>query len=163
MQLVDFTSFDDIRAALGVASAELKDSTLSLGLYSNNLESEFAQIGSTLATDFSALPVEASRTDLQKTFARYVQLFATYVVAKQLTPSLPLFSPKEIGDGKATMTRYTLDPYKVTIQGVNAQYETYKALLITAFAGLTASAATALPTRPYFLGVPSSSDPVLGT
>lgn len=163
MQLVDFTSYDDIRAALGVAKAELEDTTLSLVLYANNLASEFDQVDPTLVDVYTALPAVNAQTAAEKSFARYVNLFATYAVARQLTISLPLFSPKEIGDGKATMTRYALDPYKQTVLGVLGQYDTFRALLITAFKALgTGSTAVAVPTRPYFMGVASGSDPVTG-
>jgi len=163
MNLVDYTSFDDIRAALGVAELELKDTTLSLSLYGNNLASEFDQIDPTLTTVFVALPAAGSQTAEEKSFALYVQLFATYAVAKQLTVSLPLFSPKEIGDGKATMTRYAVDPYKATINGINVQYESFKSKLAAAFDAVSLVTADVVAPRPYMTVVSPSSDPVTGT
>lgn len=163
MALVDFTSFNDIRAALGVAEAEIGDSTLSLALYENNLTSEFAVISSTLVTAFTDLPAADTRSAEQTSFAMYVQLFATYAVARQLTVSLPLFSPKEIGDGKATMTRYALDPYKATVQGVNEQYEKFKTLLIAAFETLNPVTETVVPVLSYFGVASPTTDPITGT
>lgn len=161
MALVEFTSYDDIRAALGVSEDEIVDATLSLPLYEYNLTSELEEVSLTLIADFVALPAIQSTT--QRRFKEATVLFATYVVAKQLTTSLPLFSPKEISDGKAHTTRYAQDPYKATIASVLAQYEKGKARLATAYAALTAASAPTTTFRKYVSSALSSSDPVAGT
>ena len=40
MALLTYTTYDDIRAALGVSSDEIEDATLSLSLYELNLTSD---------------------------------------------------------------------------------------------------------------------------
>lgn len=162
MALTDFTSFDDIRAALGVSSEEIEDTTLSLPLYEYNLKSELEEVGITLITDFQAL-VGDPLTDTEQRLRETVMVFSTYAVAVQLCTSLPLFSPKEISDGKAHITRYAQDPYKATIEAVKAAYERAKMRLVAAYAALNVTTAPATVFRSYVTVVASSTDPVTGT
>lgn len=170
MALVDYTTFDDIRAALGVSSDELEDATLSLAVYEFNLKAELTDVGedavagSDILADFKTADEVAPdiRTSQQARLVEGLRLFATYVVAKHLTSALPLFSPKEQHDGKASLVRYAQSPYADTIKSVKALYDRFRTQLVTAytkFKSLTAAAPTA---RSYFSVVPSSSDPVTG-
>lgn len=160
MALTAFTSFDDIRAALGVSTDEIDDTTLSLPLYEYSLIGELEDVSLSLASDFAALPPVL--TDVQTRFKQSLVLFATYAVAKQLTVSLPLFSPKEIGDGKAHVTRYAQDPYKATIEAVLGEYERTKVRLSSAYLALTSATAAPREFRSYFSSVPAATDPVTG-
>jgi hypothetical protein len=165
MALVDFTSYDDIRAALGVSTDEIQDSTISLPLYDLNLKSEFEDVSLTLEQDFVDLVATAPTgwTAAEERFVRYTQLFSTYAVAKHLTDSLPLFSPKEISDGKAMQTRFALDPYKATILSVKDRYDRYRARLVAAYEAVQAGSAAPTTARPYFAALAPTSDPVTGT
>jgi len=165
MAVVDYTSYDDIRAALGVSSDEVEDATISLPLYDLNLTSEFEDVSLTLVEDYAALALTppAGWTAAQERFIRYTSLFATYAVAKHLTDSLPLFSPKEISDGKASMVRYAVDPYKATIASVSNRYQQYRGRLSEAYGDLTAETATPTVLFPYFRAVAPARDPVTGT
>lgn len=165
MALTDFTSFDDIRAALGVSTDELEDATLSLSLYELNLVSELDDVGVDLIEDFMTLQAidPSTWTSVQKRFDQFTRLFTTYAVAKQLTVSLPLFSPKEISDGKASVTRFALDPYRETIKMIREQYGAFKQKLESAYAASQSTAYVDATPRVYFLGVASGSDPVTGT
>lgn len=161
MALKDFTSYDDIRAALGVSSDEIEDATLSLPLYEYNLKAELEEVSLTLITDFQAL-VGDPLTEIEQRLREAVTVFSTYAVASQLTVSLPLFSPKEISDGKAHITRYAQDPYKATIDAVAAAYAKARARLVAAYAAVLVLDAPASSYRTYFSVVPSSTDPVTG-
>ena len=161
MALTDFTSYDDIRAALGVSSDEIDDATLSLPLYEYNLTMEMEEVGLTLVSDFQA--ITGTPTENQRRFREATALFATYAVAAQLTTSLPLFSPKEIGDGKAHATRYSQDPYRATIAAVLGAYEKSKARLEAAYAVIKSASAPIDTYRSYVSVVASTSDPVTGT
>lgn len=165
MTITDFTSFDDIRAALGVSQDEIKDATLSLDLYEFGLITELDSISLLLINDYSALKgtPAASWTPVQKRFHQSLSLFASYAVAKQATIALPLFAPKEQSDGKATLGRFAVDPYKAVIARILAQYETTKAALQAAYAATTATATSASLIRPYLAVSNPSSDPVTGT
>lgn len=163
MALVDFTSYDDIRGALGVSADELEDTTLSLPLYEFDLTAVLEEVSLTLITAFRALPSDPDTwSDVQKRFNASTRLFATYAVAKHLTISLPLFSPKEISDGKAHTTRYAVDPYKKTIEGVLGGFETNRARLVAAYAALTTTQTNSAPARTWLSAVAPASDPVTG-
>lgn len=163
MALLDFTSFDDIRAALGVSSEEIEDSALSLPLYEFNLVAEMEDVDDGLIAAYTAAKdvAEGSRTAAQRRLVQSTFMFATYAVAKQLTSTLPMFSPKEIGDGKAHMTRF-LDPYKATIARVEQEFEKARTRVIEALA-VVQSSSVVTPAPRVFIAISSpSTDPVTG-
>jgi len=53
--ITDYTTYDDIRAALGVESEEISDATLGLTLYSSYLDGELEDIDFTLPTVYQTL------------------------------------------------------------------------------------------------------------
>jgi hypothetical protein len=165
MSLTDFTSYDDIRAALGVSAEEIEDATLSLPLYELNLVSELEEVNLDLISNYMDLQgIDASTlTAEQQRFDRYAQLFATYAVAKNLTVSLPLFSPKEVTDGKAGFSRYSTDPYKVTIARVIAECDKFRTKLEKAYGDLTSVATVDVPIRTFMFVASPTSDPITGT
>lgn len=165
MDLLSVTTFQDIRAALGVSEDEIEDTTLSLDVYALNLEAEMRDFGPTFFSDFEGVLLKslADRTSDETWFLQMAKLFATYTVANQLTASLPLFSPKEISDGKASIGRYAGNPYQDVIKAVSVQYNQARQRLETAYAGLKATTRTARATPVYLGRGPSGYDPVTGT
>ena len=164
MALVEFTTHDDIRAALGVSNDELEDSTISLSIYEFNLKKELRElspVASSVYATAAALP-EGGRTAEQTQYFESVRLFATYAVAKHLCSALPLFSPKEKSDGKASAARYSTDPYKTTIASVSALYEEYRADALKSLEEVSpqGTAAPSIRTRPMFLAVGLKTNPV---
>lgn len=151
--LVDFTSFDDIRAVLGVSSDELEDATLSLDLYYFGLVSELEEMTPSPLSSYLDLfetdPEVMSEDELR--FYRAMRVFASNWVAKELLPSLPVFAPREISDGKAGMQR-VLDPYKAVREGVESGLERAALRLASAYAKLTAGSASTRVQR-VFMGV----------
>ncbi len=162
MALIDFTSYDDIRAALGVSSEEIEDTTLSLPLYELNLAAELEGVGETLVDLFKALPPDLlSWSPAERRLDRWTRLFATYSVARQLLGALPLFAPKEISDGKATEVRFALDPYKATTKTVLEQWAAARTKLAETLAEATSTSTVAAP-RQFLMAVSPTYDPVLG-
>lgn len=162
MALLDYTTYDDIRAALGVSSDEIEDATLSLTLYELNLIAEFEDINVVIESEYATVAAKASRTDAEERFLRATRLFSTYAVAYQATTSLPLFSPKDISDGKATVSRYADSPYKAVIAKITELYGKYRTRLEQSFADYSAGAAPVLSPRPFFSVSSPSYDPVTG-
>src|SRR4051812_45297778 len=109
MPLTPFTTNEQVRSVLGVSEDELIDETLNLPIYELNLRYELGEVSGSLAADFVTIAAldETTWTDKQKGFVDAVKLFSPYAVSVQLETSLPLFSPKEITDGKASLVRYT--------------------------------------------------------
>lgn len=144
MSLLDYTTYDDVRAALGVSDVELTDGTLGLELYSSNLDVELDDIDSTLVDKFAEVNAVQSdeRSKAQKRLYDTTRNFATYVVAKQLCGSLPMFGPKTVADSKAEVSRFTNDPYKETAKNVVKMWEQYRLRVANALAALQSNSAT---------------------
>lgn len=165
LNVTDVVLLDEIRATLGVDDVELPDNVLNLEMYRLNLNAEIQAVDSTLETKFGVVQAveEANRTEMQQGLFIAVSLFSLYAVALQLTEALPIFSPKTITDGKASLTRYSDSPYKETIKAIKEKYNGRREALIAALAVYDGtSAATAVP--PSYMGVSSPDfDPVTGS
>lgn len=164
MAIIAYTSYDEVRAVLGVSSDELEDATLGLSIYADNLQAEFQDLSASLITDYTTIAAKdsSSRTSDEQWFYQVTRLFAAYAVARQLSTSLALFGPKDISDGKATMGRFADSPYKEVIKRVSSDYERARVRLEKAYAAVKSSALNT--TTRIFLGVASpSSDPVTGS
>lgn len=162
--LTDYTTYDDVRSALGVSDEELADATLALESVYSHLLFDLEDVGLTLPDDYTAVAAiaEASRTTEQQRFYRATRLFSTLATARALAASLPLFGPKDISDGKATVSRFADAPYKATIAMVDKQFEQAKSRLEAAWAATTSSTATVV-SRPYIGSSKLSVDPVTGS
>jgi hypothetical protein len=159
--LTAYSTYHDIRAALGVSDEELDDATLSLQLFEDHLIADLDDIALNLRDVFSTVSNESSPTAAQTRFLSYVRLYSTYSVAKVLTTSLPLFSPKSVADGKAQLTRYE-NPYKDTVAAVAREYERWRSRLQAAFNELGGSGTTLTP-RSYMSVVVPGTDPITNT
>ena len=158
--ITKYTSYDEVRSVLGVEDDELGDSTLGLGVYYNHLLEMFEDINPTLVQLYDEVDGTPGKTPLQERFLRLVQTFATYAVAKQLTLSLPMFAPRSIGDGKATMSRFP-NPYKETIEGIEEQFTLTQNRLQQVVDELTSENRGVEPRR-FFIGVGLAQDPITG-
>lgn len=160
--ITDFTTFAEIRGVLGVAVDELADATLQLPMYELALLADLEDIGVTLGADYDTVAAEAEpRTALRQALYDAVRLFAPYAVAIQLASSLPLFAPKTITDGKASVSRDSASPYLIAIANAKAQYERNRERLESKYS--TFLGATVVATiRPFFSVAVPTVDPVTG-
>jgi hypothetical protein len=161
MAVLNYTSYEDVRAALGVTENELSDDTLTLDLYEAHLMSDLEDISIDLDPLHLSLIDGTSLTDAQRRFMRVANAFATYSVAKALTATLPMFGPKSVEDGKAKIDRFN-DPYKDTVRAVLAEWEKWKQRLADAFFAVTSGSSTTTARVMFSVAVPTS-DPVTGT
>lgn len=163
MAILTFTTFEDVRGVLGVTEEEVDDVTLSLNIYDFGLQEELEDIGATLPSEFVtvAAVVESSRTDDQQRFFRLVQMFSTYAVAKQLASSLPLFAPQSITDSKATMARFTQNPYEATVKEIDRQYGRIRERLLELWSSLQSLTGDPF-VGTYILSVPRGVDRITG-
>jgi hypothetical protein len=161
--LEDYTSQDEVRAALGVDSDELSDATLDLDMYYQYLLVELRSISATLLTDFATVVgiAEGSRSEVQAALFAAVKLFAPYAVAVFALPSLPLLAQKALTDGKASVTRFSGEPYKDTSERVQAMYEKLRTDLIAA-SGTYLGSSSVSSLRPFLSAVGLAVDPVTG-
>ncbi len=159
--LTDYTTYNDLRAALGVSSTDLPDEVLSLNLYELILKQEFEALDLTIESTYITTEGLTTPTAAEMRFLAACDLFATYAVAKHLTASLPMFSFKQLTDGKAQGARFD-NPYKDTVAYVKSQYDAAKSKLVEAFAAVGTTVTTTV-SKSYFSIVSPSTDPVVGT
>lgn len=156
MNIQRYTTPADVRSLLGVAEEELPDRVILLETYEFFLDQDLRDVKATLPEDFQAaldLTDAASRK-----LVRTTKTFAALSVARALCTSLPMFSPKDISDSKATMSRFADSPYKETIRRVEGAFAVMRKTLASV---VSASAADAPIT---FLAAASPSyDPVVGS
>jgi hypothetical protein len=166
--LTTYTSYDEVRAVIGVTSDELTDATLALTLYSTMLSFELGSIGDTdndgtLATAFDTIDaiLPASRTASEQRLHDAVTLFAPFAVVLHLETAAPLFAPKAITDGKAGVTRHAESPFKEQFARARQMYERFRQNLERAWASYSSLTATitSLPTR--FAVSSPDTDPVV--
>ena len=124
--LISYTSYDEVRAVLGLNKKELKDDTLALSMYETIVAVELDDVAPNLNSEYLAIINTTTSTDEQKDFAKLVKVFATFAIAKYLLTSLPMLAPKDISDGKATLSRFSDSPYKETQERVTASYSLYR-------------------------------------
>lgn len=160
MSLLNYTTYDDIRAALGVSDEELEDGVLGLQLYEDHLSFELSDVHPDLAALHISLESTPVLTSAQERFMAACRGFATYAVARSLTSTLPMFGPKSIEDGKARMERFA-DPYKATIEAVNKSYATWKARLEAAY-GTLMSTSKSTVFMSYAVSATPAYNPITG-
>jgi hypothetical protein len=164
MDILDYTTYDDIRSVLGVHSEELEDDILALATYAQHLEIEFDEIDDNLRSNFDSVAVLLSWTRPQTKFMNIGSLFATYSIANHLVSSLTLFAPKRITDGNAETERIT-DPFASIRESIPQHYSLMKSRLIQAYESLYGAT---VPTAPTFtfptisIATGLATDPVTG-
>ena len=156
--LIDFTTYDDIRAVLGIAPEELEDTTLALPIYVRELQFLLGDIEPTLESTYLGLAAQPTRTTQEQKVVDVLQVFSAYAVAKNLLTSLPLFSPQRIQDGRAEQQRFN-DPFQDLRDGVDSSYLSMLARLKLAIEAIGLSPAAA-PTRSYLATSTIATDPV---
>lgn len=159
--ITTYTTYDDVRAALGVSSDDLEDATLALGIYSSYLTMELEEVKIDLPSTYATIKALVSPTDVQSRFLQATALFATFAVAKQLCTTLPLFAAKQETDSKASGTRFD-NAYKDTIVSVGKEYSRVRNRLIQCLDAVSSSTTNKV-TRTFFSTISPSSDPIAGT
>jgi hypothetical protein len=131
VDIYTYTTGDEIRAALGVSSLELKDSQLELNIYGELLFQEMSAVTGVLAPDtvtrdlaghYSYISGLVTKTTNQNLMLSYIRTFSTYVVASKVASTISLLAPKTISDGKALMTRFSSErTFEAVIEGAYSQ------------------------------------------
>lgn len=166
MALTTYCKLEEVRAALGVNDIELSDAVLNLPVYEIGLVRELNKISTSLPVAFSTLSAiaKASRTEVQQALVDATRLFSVYACARQVGVSLGSIVPKDIGDGKATISRFSDSPYKDVLNRVEAMYTACKASLLETmvlYSGTGTATASTVPVT-VFKAASRSFDPVTG-
>lgn len=166
MSLTIYCEFDEIRAALGVNITELSDTVLALPVYEMGMVRELNKLSTSLNAAFSVVRLQppGTRTPEGVVFFETTRLFAVYAAAKQAGVSLANFAPKDIGDGKASISRFAGEPYERTMERVETMYAALRGelkLAYEAFAGVSSGLASTVPSV-FFVASSPTYDPVTG-
>lgn len=158
--LTDYTSYDEIRAVLGLSTKDLEDTTLALALYERNLTMELAEVDAGVKAQYLAVAgiTENTRTAAQQTFYEVTQVFSAYSISRQLLTSLPYFALQRVTDGRAEGEREH-DAFKDTKDSINATYNILATRLKTYYAAL-GNSLVSRQTAVHSVGVSIASDPV---
>lgn len=162
MNTLDYTTYADIRAILGVSRTEVTDETLSLFTYSSQAELMLVDVYASLPTLYSAIKANPTPTALEDQLEKLTMLYFSYCMAKLLMTALPMFAVQTLEDGRASFTRFgtALDDLKDAIE---LQLAAIRARLIAVLNTLIPGAvAVTNPTRVHILGVGLGTDPVTG-
>lgn len=132
------TTYDEVRAVLGVSDEELENATLDLKVFTDQLELELSDISVLLPTSLDTITAQPSKTATEQKLLNVANMFSAYAYARILLTSLPLFSPKRLTDGRAEFERFA-DPFQGVRDGVSAGYTAMRVRLQSAFATLEAT------------------------
>lgn len=162
--LTEYTTYDDIRAALGVSTEEIDDATLGLESFLTLLEEDLLAVNSAVPTAWAALPSDPDTdTAEQKRFRRLVKLYSTYAVAYRLLDSAEMFGFLKVADGRASAER-AAKAFENLRVNVSVMLGKVKVLLLDALLGVSPSAVIpASVVSSYVSGVPGGTDPVTNT
>lgn len=163
--ITDYTSYDEVRAVLGVDDDELDDTKLALGAYSSDLNFELNSFGTGFVTYLDAKLAEdyETLTEKEQLFVDSAKLFATYSVASNLSVNLPMFALKEQSDSKASQVRFN-DSFKGVLANVSGRLEAYRNRLRDLFDELNPGVIVVTPATLgiIFTSSTPTADPVTG-
>lgn len=137
MSLFTYTTYDEVRAVLGVSDEELADVTLELPLYEQQLVLELESVYDSLPSMYIAIRSldPTSRTTKEQKLFDIVQVFSAYATGKILLVSAPRFAPKRITDGRAEVERVA-DPFANLRDDLEQTLLALRARLIAALVAL---------------------------
>lgn len=165
MALTTYLQLAEVRAALGVNDIELKDTVLNLPVYEMGLLRELNKLSTSLPAAFSAIndKQENDRTEAEKELWQATRLFSVYAVAKQVGVSLASFAPKDVTDSKASISRFSGESYKETMDNIDEMFGALRGSLAEALNAF--NNVSTVPTGPFtsFVAAGRGIDPVTGT
>lgn len=160
MALTAFTTYDDVRAALGVTTKDLPDGTLGLAYYEDSLIEGLDDVHTSLVQAFEEANSAEPQTQAQARLARSTRLYATLVVAKAALPALRMAAPQQVTDGKAAMSRFN-DPLIELERRIDDNCAKARNKVDAALQ-LVLTSATTTVSRVWFSVVSPAEDPVTG-
>lgn len=167
MSLTTYCEFGEVRSALGVNDIELSDVVLALPVYEMGLIRELNRLSTSLNAAFLdiSLKAPAGRTTDEAELHDSVRLFSVYASARQVGVSLANFAPKDVGDGKATISRYAGEPFEKVLARIDDYYSALRGELRTLYETYSSAASpTVSSTKPstFFVASKRGYDPVTG-
>jgi len=154
INVLDYTSYPEIRATIGLSIDELPDAELELEIYANSLEIE---MDSLTLIDATHNPIKEKFFDLDpdddSTVYNQTRIFATYSVALEAAISLSIKTPKSLTDSKVGYSRWSSESaFKDVIAAIRARIGDITGDL----------EGTSTEALPLFAVIKPDYDPVLG-
>ena len=164
MALTPYCEPAEVRAALGVNALELPDVVLNLPIYTIGLMRELSKLSPSLPATFLGIVGKAlsDRTALETALYDATRLFSPYASARQVGVSLASMMPKDVGDGKATISRFSDAPYKETMARVEAMFQAVRGSLVASIAAYGGGNVPQSAAFVGFLVAGRAYDPVTG-
>lgn len=160
MALTTYTTYDSVRAALGVSSIELPDATLSDSLFESDMLEQLHALHPDLAEDFAT--ARAVGADPAPRFVRVTEMLCAYLVAEHASATLPMFAPVTVKDARSELTRAE-DPYTALARNIAGKAALLRTKVREAYADVNPAAPAPTVGRPRMLGVVSlGTNPVTG-
>lgn len=166
MDILDYTSYGEIRTTCGLSSDELPDSVLSQEIYANVLEEALDDIvlptedpgPGPLDSRFIVIrdTAEGSRTAKEQKLYNLTRMFCAYSVAYEAVTSLSMRAPKAVSDSKVSLTRFSPEStYKDVISTIRNRLDNLKSKI----ENINNTEVTSLP---YMTVVTPDTDPITG-
>lgn len=162
--LTEYTTYAEVRAALGVSEEEIDDTTLELQMYESLLEEDLDAVSPIVRTTWLALPEDESlRTADEVKFAQRLRLYSTYSVAAELLTSVELFGYLKVADGRASTERrpQAFDTIKANVLAMQVKARAW--LLASLELLVPGTPVTPAGTISWTSSVAPATDPVTGT
>lgn len=160
MQLTTVSSYDEVRAILGVSNEELEDATLGLSIYDTEVDIKMDSLSAAASGvyDTVAAIAEGSRTADQQRFYKVYRLLCSYLFAETLFKSLPMFSYKQLTDGKAEVARF--ESFETVERGIKAGINTTRLRLSELLGLLGFATGTVARTQVFLVAATLAINPV---
>ena len=157
--LSNYTSYDSVRAVLGISSRIFPDTVMSTEIYDLALRFELTAISADLDAEYLDLIDDSvSLVPAAQNFYNAVRLFSAHAVAFKALTALPELSPTFISDSKASLKK---DLMAVSKQ-VTYDFQKYRSALAVAYATYTGAVAPST-FQPSLMVVSSPDfDPITG-
>jgi hypothetical protein len=156
LDITDYTSYEEVRATIGLSSDELPDSVLALEIYANGLELELDSVTMSTGTPLKTMFITLTNSEADQYIYNLTRMFSAYAVAIEVATSLSMRAPKTISDSKVSITRFSPEAtWQDVIEALNLKFKSMK----TRLEAIGAAAATATT---YIYKVVPDYDPVTG-
>lgn len=163
MTILDYTSYEQVRAVIGVSDEEVSDEELALTVWATLLTEKLSDISDSVLTKYGEIVAKlpASRTALEVKFYETVRLFSAYCVAQELLVALPMFSFQSVTDGKASQQRF--DRWDDIKSGISGNFNVMRNKVRLALASVESSYAVPTAVSKIFIATTGiATDPVTG-
>lgn len=168
MALTVYTTYDAIRAILGVSPKEVKDGVMDAPIFEQQFLLEMGDVdsgGGVVMAQYASISAlaESSRSADQQRLYDITNMLAAYSVARQLLTGIELAAPFRITDGKAAVERFRTADFDKVRAGVLDTYATLLRRLKATVIKLVPTAQIAVTPARIFIGsAPIGTDPITG-